>query len=244
VRSASTIQRAVALAGPLTFTVNGVPIPKGSMQGYWIPEAEKVVMTSDNKALDGWDAKVSGDALEAAGRMLKLQGPIRLTLRFQLHVPTDAPKRRRAYATHKPDGDKLLRAICDALSIRAPSSNKKWPAGSVWRDDAQVVEYHVYKELAYEGRPGVDVQVEELPFERQGRWCVLPSMDPLPSVLPRPALELAFSEYRTFYASKPSVAEKWASDWLTAHRRHELPNCTDDELAEFVADLRAFRSKR
>lgn len=58
-----------------------------------------------------------------------LEGPVAVDVTFTVRKPASAPKRRRTWPAKKPDLDKLLRAVLDALTI----------AGAIG-DDAQVVE--------------------------------------------------------------------------------------------------------
>lgn len=77
------------------------------------------------------------------------EGPVEITLRFQLLRPKSISKEKRPWPSVKPDGSKLQRAVEDALV----------DAG-VLRDDALIVSWSgmkVYKEV-----PGVSIMVTEL----------------------------------------------------------------------------------
>lgn len=130
----------------LAFTVAGRPQPKGSTRA--IPyqrlgEARlRVRVTSDNRQVKPWQASVAL-AAQLAIRTARpaivtpAGGPMRLAAVFQFARPQRLSA-RRAVPAHvvKPDLDKLLRGLCDALT------------GVVWFDDAQVVEITATKTYA------------------------------------------------------------------------------------------------
>lgn len=73
------------------------------------------------------------------GRAL-LSGPVELKLQIFMPIPVSYSKKKaeaarlgRIVPTKKPDGDNIIKAICDAFN------------GAVWVDDTQVVDYHVTK---------------------------------------------------------------------------------------------------
>jgi len=74
-------------------------------------------------------------------------GPVSIHLEFLLPKPKSAPKRRRTYATKRPDLDKLARAILDSVTH------------ILIEDDAQVVEITATKDY---GQPGVRVTITEI----------------------------------------------------------------------------------
>lgn len=127
----------------VSFWVSGVAVPQGS----------KVIMRgrlldSNVKVLKAWRARVA-DAAQgvAAGRTFAPEAEIALLADVYLPRPKTVVRRR---PTVKPDGDKLLRALCDAITD-----------SGVWRDDAQVVSYDV--DLWYaDDKPGVKLTVLEL----------------------------------------------------------------------------------
>lgn len=84
-----------------------------------------------------------------------MTGPLRLMLCFRLPRPRakiwkTKPMPREPH-DHKPDADNLAKSVKDALS------------GLLWRDDSQVSELLVSKEIAAGNeKPHVDVMVEEM----------------------------------------------------------------------------------
>lgn len=127
----------------VTFEVRGKPQPAGSKRAF-TTKTGRTVVTDDNPNSKPWQALVADAALEAMvpedGEPLAelLEGPLALAVVFVLMRPkghfgtgrnagvvkNSAPERPIV----KPDATKLLRGVEDALT------------GTVWRDDAQVVE--------------------------------------------------------------------------------------------------------
>jgi Holliday junction resolvase RusA-like endonuclease len=113
----------------VAFMVHGIPAPQGSKTP-WGSET--------NPRTKPWRGMVSADAAEAMKGREPLAGPLRLEVHFffprpKAHYGTgrNAEKLKPSaplWHCHKPDLDKLLRAIGDALS------------GIVFRDDSQIVE--------------------------------------------------------------------------------------------------------
>ena len=126
----------------MTFKVYGVPVPKGSARGFVVPgkdggRARAVVVQTNKKPLAHWQTQVANEArvaLKARERNqqsfgaelppLDFDGPIAIDAAFYFNRPKSA---KRQHPTVKPDLDKLVRAILDALT------------GVIWRDDSQVV---------------------------------------------------------------------------------------------------------
>ena len=132
----------------LTFTVYGVPIPKGSAKGFVIrPKGggpPRAVVTHDNPKTKPWQEAVVTAALDAVDAVAiatrqtqrPREGPVALTLRFYLPRPKSAP-RRVVDHLKKPDLDKLVRCVKDGLT-----------RAGVYRDDSQVVAMVVNKVFA------------------------------------------------------------------------------------------------
>lgn len=137
----------VPLNAAVRFEVAGVPVPQGSMKGF--RRGNRVILTSDNERLAPWRTAVEFAARDAYPRALLMTGAVYVILDFRLPVPRSAPKRKRLAATKRPDLDKLVRGVLDALT------------GVLWADDAQVVSLQATKGLAYDGAPGASVTVTE-----------------------------------------------------------------------------------
>jgi crossover junction endodeoxyribonuclease RusA len=147
----------------LEFTVYGTPAPKGSLQpggarckacggsgrlasgacprcrgrGFYTWAHEDCARTRP------WMASLKAEAQQAARALAGgplYCGPVQVDLCFWLPKPKSLPKRRPCSPTKKPDLDKLIRSVLDALT------------GVVWNDDAQVVCLVCSKH--YADRPG------------------------------------------------------------------------------------------
>jgi len=137
----------------LTFTVYGEAQPQGSARAF-IPKGwKRPVITTANPALKSWrqlvaeQANVALERLPPSERSLLLDG-VRLSIAFYLPRPKSLPKKRTAH-TRKPDIDKLVRGMCDALTP------------ILFRDDSQVCELVTAKYYAREGDvPRVEIRVE------------------------------------------------------------------------------------
>lgn len=124
----------------LTFTVWGVAQPKGSAKAFLPKGWTRPIITSDNTRNKGWQqlvAEAAGRAKDEAGAAL-LEGPVRLLVAFYLPRPKTLPKRVQ-HNTKKPDLDKLVRSVKDALTQVA------------WHDDSQVVDLKAIKRYAEVG---------------------------------------------------------------------------------------------
>ena len=125
------------------FHVSGIPVPQGSMRAFVVKG--RPVITSSAKGLAQWRQMVAVRAQEVARE--PFAGPVSIHLEFLLPKPKSAPKRRRTYATKRPDLDKLARAILDSVTH------------ILIEDDAQVVEITATKDY---GQPGVRVTITEI----------------------------------------------------------------------------------
>lgn len=133
------------------FHVPGVPAPQGSKNAY--RRGAKVVLVEASKALKPWRDLVAGFARDYNRNPAPLTGPVLVRLSFVLSRPKATPKTRPTPpAVKKPDVDKLIRAVFDALT-----------QAGVWKDDAQAVQVVATKRIAEpdEG-PGLYVRVTPL----------------------------------------------------------------------------------
>jgi Holliday junction resolvase RusA-like endonuclease len=121
----------------ITFTTYGVPIPQGSTKAFYIPKLGRSVITNDNAKTKPWRHAIVAAAQEAVSGRAPLEDvALEVHVLFYLPRPASAPKRVTEPAK-KPDVDKLLRALLDALT-----------AAGVWRDDAQVIATFARKAFA------------------------------------------------------------------------------------------------
>src|ERR1035438_690465 len=110
----------------LTFTVHGDPVPQGSRRAFITKGWSRAVITSANKKMKPWRQEVAGTALAAmdkaamtcAGRNVAF----RLVVTFRFQKPKSVKKSVIEKVT-KPDLDKNLRAIFDALDRKSTRLN-------------------------------------------------------------------------------------------------------------------------
>lgn len=144
----------------LTFRVDGIPAPKGSTKAMRHRTTGRVIVTETNPHTRPWAALVRDAAYQVRPSATGSDLPpsitpmpfprgtaVHLSATFLLPRPVSLPKKVLA-ATKKPDLDKLLRAVKDALT------------GVLWSDDSQVVTITAGKRYAAtEEGPGVSIAV-------------------------------------------------------------------------------------
>jgi len=113
----------------IQFTVYGTPRPQGSMRAFANPKGKFPIVTSDNRKLKPWRQQLSGEAVSLGVPKFERDAALELRVDFYFARPPSVPKKRKR-PTVKPDGDKCLRAIADALK------------GILIEDDAQIVDWH------------------------------------------------------------------------------------------------------
>jgi len=140
----------------VAFTVAGTPVPQGSMRA--VPTGRGARVTASNaSALGSWRGAVAAAARDAMQGRPAFPGPVRLELvcdfaRPRAHFGTGRNRGRLkpsapVYRAGRPDLDKLVRAVCDALT------------GIVIRDDDLVVELFAAKHF---GEAAAHITVSEL----------------------------------------------------------------------------------
>ena len=111
--------------------VPGTPVPQGSMRSV----GPGRLIHSNAPALIDWRETVRFYAAQKMGDAPLITGPVYVLAEFHLPRPTSRPK-RDMLPDRKPDLDKLVRAILDALT------------GTVIVDDARVVQIYAGKRYA------------------------------------------------------------------------------------------------
>ena len=132
----------------IKFWVPGIPVPQGDLAA----SRNGRLFHKNAKELHPWRYEVNWRARKAmrqAKAVVQVDVPMTMTLRFVLYRPKATPKRKATPpATRKPDLDKLVRAIGDAMTK------------VVYLDDSQITESHCYKRLAEIGEPeGVEIEI-------------------------------------------------------------------------------------
>lgn len=141
---------------PIVFHVYGLPRTKGSGRG--LPFEYKhgpkrgrlgVRVINDNPLTAGWERTVSTEAQRVRRPECPwTDTPIALRVIFGLPKPKSWTKKQPPYPYRRPDLDKMLRVIKDALT------------GVIYKDDSQVCS--IVTEKVFSSSPGVDVQVRPL----------------------------------------------------------------------------------
>ena len=136
------------MTGGIEFFVPGIPQPQGSKRGF-VSANGKVSMVESAAGVKPWRSDVKVFAAEAMTGHPLLTGPVYLHCDFVMKRPASTPKTRPTPpATKKPDLDKLLRAIGDALK------------GTVYAEDSLIVNLSGTKRIAETGeQPGVNINV-------------------------------------------------------------------------------------
>ena len=131
-----------------SFIVYGMPQPQGSTRAFIPPGWTRPVITSDNSRLKPWRQELAQTAMvamrESGAKMAARGVPVSIALTFCFEKPK-SQRKTAFHKTTKPDLDKLLRAVLDALT------------GIAYEDDAQVCECRVAKVFGSPARLEVNV---------------------------------------------------------------------------------------
>jgi Holliday junction resolvase RusA-like endonuclease len=125
-------------------TVLGVAQPQGSLRSFRA-KTGAIITKSDNPALKPWRQAVAAAAIERGVQIY--DGAVGLDVTFYLPRPKGHYGARGlkpaapALPIVKPDADKVLRAVLDALK------------GIAYRDDSQVTDPSCHKRYCDEGQP-------------------------------------------------------------------------------------------
>ncbi|QWW20148.1 RusA family crossover junction endodeoxyribonuclease [Schaalia sp. 19OD2882] len=132
----------------IEFFVAGTPVPEGSTK-YLGHRGGRPIIVHDSPDLVAWRqavALVAANEAAKAGWDLPLDEPVSVTTKFFMPRPKSAPG--RALPAVKPDLDKLVRAVGDALGTR------------LLREDSRIVRWAADKVYVGQGgQPGVAIAV-------------------------------------------------------------------------------------
>lgn len=156
----------VALGEPrFAVVVGGEPQPQGSKSARVM--RGRAVLFEDNKDTEPWRKAVAAVAAAALpSGWVPMDGPLVADLVLTLPKPKDRPKTLRVLPSVKPDLDKLMRAVLDALT-----------RAGVIHDDARLVATRrldkVYERDEVDSdalmRPGAVIRVWPVPAEMLGK---------------------------------------------------------------------------
>jgi len=129
----------------LNVRIYGPPVAQGSMKGFVVKG--RAILTSNNAAkLKPWRQQIAETAVAAGAA--PLGGPVQILCHFYVRRPKGRPK-KYGLPDKRPDLDKLLRSVLDALT------------GIAYHDDGQIVMATVYKGYATDDAPeGVWIVVD------------------------------------------------------------------------------------
>lgn len=151
-QSGESMSLSDGLVESISFTVLGEPTPEGSTRAYYIKSLDRTVTTHQNKkGLLAWRNRIATEAqraLEGKTWACDCTSAYGVKVEFVLSRPPSVPEHKRINPTVKPDIDKLVRAINDALT------------GILFVDDCQVISMSMSKEYGDERRAGAYVIVE------------------------------------------------------------------------------------
>ena len=140
-----------------SFFVPGEPITEGSTRAF--TSGQRVVVTHDRGTeLAAWRTRVkraAQDAAREAGWEPRYDGPVVVDAVFMLRRPKSAKKRLMPHV--KPDLDKLIRAVGDAL---AP-----YKQPGVLKDDSRIVTWNASKHYAIPYESGAFITVARVDEE-------------------------------------------------------------------------------
>lgn len=143
------------MANRITITVEGIPAPQGSKTAY--KRGGRIVLVETSKKLAPWRNTVANTTAtqmkQQHATTIPTGVPVKLDLLFTLTPPKSARKNTRDYVVRRPDLDKLIRAVNDALT------------GIAYADDNQVAVIHTSKR--YGPTPGVHITITPLNQEPQ-----------------------------------------------------------------------------
>lgn len=115
----------------LEFSVLGNTATKGSTRSFISRRTGRIVTQADHRNLGAWTQAAKWAAMQAGAVVVPRPKPVMLHASFQFLAPKSAPNRLNH--TVKPDIDKLLRAVLDALT------------GIAYEDDSQVIAVNASK---------------------------------------------------------------------------------------------------
>ena len=131
----------------IKFTVYGVPEPQGSIRAFLPKGWTRPVLTSDNPHVKSWRQEVAKAAAGAVEHLIPRGTAVYVGIRFQF-APPKSWRNGQCYKPTRPDLDKLVRAVLDAMT------------GIVYEDDAQVAEVNAEKIFEYPEGCYIEVQAK------------------------------------------------------------------------------------
>jgi len=127
----------------VTFTIDGRCATKGSANSFVDPRSGRKIWKASNTKLKAWTRDAKKAAMAANVPMIYKPHGVRMAVTVEFVKPKTA---KQIVPSVKPDADKLLRAIFDALT------------GVAYADDSQVVSVVLTKQYGPSERVIVEVE--------------------------------------------------------------------------------------
>ena len=129
----------------IQLTVEGNPVPQGSFR-----HVGNGRIIAANPKLNTWRETIAWQVAQQTHHRL-IDGSIRVDLVFTLPRPKSVPRDVRERPTVKPDLDKLIRSVLDAISLERYCQ--------ILMDDSYVTDIHAAKRYADFTSPGVQIMI-------------------------------------------------------------------------------------
>ena len=128
------------------FKVMGEPIPQGSMRAF-ISKSGRPIITNSNRNLKEWRQRIATEAQARRPPHWDMDNAMLINVDFFMPRPKSLSK-KVTEDVKRPDIDKLIRAVLDALT------------GIFYSDDSQVVHLFASKKYVERfGTPGVTIRI-------------------------------------------------------------------------------------
>lgn len=142
------------MSSDTTFSIfiAGEPAPQGSKSYKGRSKSGKAILIESSKKVHPWREDIRAACLGNDGKPRVQFGdsPTITDLEFILPRPKSTPKKKTPCAIRKPDLDKLVRAVFDALK-----------SAGIWGDDARCVGVRATKRLAdVDEAPGCHLEIK------------------------------------------------------------------------------------
>lgn len=130
----------------LDLFIAGHPAPQGSKR-----YVGNGILVESSKAVKPWRQDIRSALTDGGAPVMRFYGAVACSLEFIMPRPKSAPKRSTPPATKKPDIDKLIRAVFDAIA-----------SSGVIEDDSRIVRLSARKRLAEALEvPGLRLQLQQ-----------------------------------------------------------------------------------
>lgn len=125
----------------LIYEIEGIPVPQGSFRHIG---GGRIIAA--NPKLNAWRETIANQ-IRQKGHPSPIEAPISITLEFVLPRPKTVTRKEPSV---KPDLDKLVRAVCDAVSLERYVQ--------LIKDDSQITRIHASKRYETPNfKPGVQI---------------------------------------------------------------------------------------